>query len=193
MNSTGINILGLSGSLRSNSSNTVLLHALSSLLPEPAYLEVYDKLGHLPHFNPDTDNETALAAVHDLRQKLAAADAVVFSTPEYAFGVPGVLKNALDWVVSSGELNEKPVAAISASPLYGGGDKALHSLLLTLTALGTDKSGDSSYSIPSVYQKINAAGKITDAETAGKLASLMKALCEKAERRKSRQNGEPVV
>ena len=188
MNNTGIYILGISGSLRSRSSNTLLLHALSSLLPEPAYLEVYDKLDELPHFNPDIDSEAALAAVRNLRQKLAAADAVVFSTPEYAFGVPGVLKNALDWVVSSGELNEKPVAAISASPLHGGGDKALHSLLLTLTALGTDKEGDASQSIPAIYKKINDAGELTDLQTAGKLASMMQALCEKVVRKRGEQS-----
>ena len=179
MNSAGIYILGISGSLRSQSSNTVLLHALSILLPEDAYLELYDQLDSLPHFNPDIDQEDKLASINDFRQKLKAADAVVISTPEYAFGVPGVLKNALDWVVSSGEMNEKPVVAISASPLYGGGDKALNSLLLTLTALGTDMAGYASYSIPSIYKKLNFQGEITDHETAGKLVSLMNELCRK--------------
>lgn len=184
MNSSGIYILGISGSLRSQSSNTVLLHALSALLPDDAYLEIYDKLDGLPHFNPDIEEGESLAGVKDFRQKLKAADAVVISTPEYAFGVPGVLKNALDWVVSSGEMNEKPVAAISASPLYGGGDKALNSLLLTLTALGTDAAGYASYSIPTVYKKLNPQGELTDAETANKLASLMNELCKKVRGRR---------
>ncbi|MBE7173111.1 MAG: NAD(P)H-dependent oxidoreductase [Williamsia sp.] len=179
MKSTGVYIIGISGSLRSQSSNTILLHAISALLPEEAYLEIYDKLDQLPHFNPDLDGEKELKAVKEFREKLKIADAVVISTPEYAFGVPGVLKNALDWVVSSGEMNEKPVAAVSASPLTSGGDKALSSLLLTLTALGTDLRGHSSYSIPAVYKKLNAEGEITDTETASKLASLTKELCKK--------------
>lgn len=179
MNDTDVYILGISGSLRSQSSNTVLLHALTALLPPNAYLEVYDALDRLPYFNPDIDTGQELKEVEGFRQKLRLADAVVFSTPEYAFGVPGVLKNALDWLVSSGEMNEKPVAAFSASPLYGGGDKALNSLLLTLTALGTNMKGDSSYSIPSVYKKINAQAGITDPETAGRLTSLLQGLCEK--------------
>lgn len=179
MNGTDVYILGISGSLRSQSSNTILLHAMSALLPHNAYLEVYDTLDRLLHFNPDIDTEKELKEVDGFRRKLRIADAVLFSTPEYAFGVPGVLKNALDWLVSSGEMNEKPVAAVSASPLYGGGDKALNSLLLTLTALGTNMKGDSSYSIPSVYKKINAQDGITDPETASRLTSLLQELCEK--------------
>ena len=179
-----ISILGISGSLRSQSSNSLLLHGLASLLPGEAQMEVYDRLGLLPFFNPDLDTGDVVQEVLRFRQKLAGADAVLISTPEYAFGVPGVLKNALDWLVSSGEMNEKPVAAISASPLYGGGDKALASLLLTLTALGTDMTGYASCSIPSVYMKLSTSGDITDAETAGKLASLMGELCKKVQNRK---------
>ena len=104
------------------------------------------------------------------------ADGVIFSTPEYAFGVPGVLKNALDWVVSSGELNEKPVAAISASPLYSGGDKALASLLLTLTALGTNMGAGSSLSIAFVKSKITDAVEITSDETMAELGLLLDGL-----------------
>lgn len=183
---TTIRILGISGSLRSISSNTVLLHAITALLPANATMDIYNGLGQLPYFNPDTDKEEALHVVYEFRQKLAAADAVVISTPEYAFGVPGVLKNGLDWLVSSGELNTKPVAAISASPLYGGGDKAMASLLLTLKALGTDMEGASFYSIPAVYKKTNGHGKITDAETKDMLAALINELCKKARNRKDR-------
>jgi NAD(P)H-dependent FMN reductase len=75
------------------------------------------------------------------------------------------LKNALDWLVSSGELNEKPVAAISASPLYSGGDKALASLLLTLSALGTNMNKDSFLSIGDISNKMNRAGDVIDKET----------------------------
>jgi NAD(P)H-dependent FMN reductase len=92
----------------------------------------------------------------------------VVCTPEYAFGVPGTLKNALDWTVGTGELNDKPVSAISASPLNSGGSNALASLLLTLTALGTKKNDASALSIPNVKVKI-VDGRVTDAHTLNEL------------------------
>ena len=92
--------------------------------------------GPCAHFSPDLDGEDAPTPVVHLRTLLGGSDGVLICTPEYAFGMPGSLKNALDWTVSSGDLNEKPVAAISASPLHSGGDKAHASLLLTLTAWG---------------------------------------------------------
>ncbi|MBC7488550.1 MAG: NAD(P)H-dependent oxidoreductase, partial [Cytophagaceae bacterium] len=125
----------------------------------------------LPPFNPDKPQDI-LSVLH-FRKLLSQSDAVIISTPEYAFGVPGVLKNALDWVVSTGEFNEKPVVAISASPLTSGGDKALESLLHTLTALGTIKDEHSSLSIAAVKKKINEAGKLTDADTKKQLQLLL--------------------
>lgn len=79
--------------------------------------------------------------------------------------MPGVLKNALDWLVSSGELNDKPVIAISASPLPTGGNRAMESLLLTLKALGTQMDGNSSLMIPAVSLKLNKDGQLTDEPT----------------------------
>jgi NAD(P)H-dependent FMN reductase len=126
-------------------------------------VNIYDGLHTLPHFNPELTID--VEAVNSFRQQLNVADGVIFSTPEYAFGVPGVLKNALDWVVSSGELNEKPVAAISASPLYSGGDKALASLLLTLSALGAGMDAASSVSIANIKSKMSDEGVVADYET----------------------------
>jgi chromate reductase len=79
--------------------------------------------------------------------------------------VPGTLKNALDWTVATGDLNDKPVSAISASPLNTGGEKALASLLLTLTALGTRRNDHSSLSIPNIKQKVGPDKTVTDQET----------------------------
>ncbi len=104
------------------------------------------------------------------------ADGIIISTPEYAFGVPGVLKNALDWLVSSGELNEKPVVAISASPLSSGGDKAMASLLLTLKALGTKMDEKSSLKIGATNLKMNQAGVITDEQLLSELQGLFEHL-----------------
>jgi NAD(P)H-dependent FMN reductase len=166
-----ITVLAISGSLKSTSSNTAILRTMAENAPENVVVTIFEGLDTLPHFNPD--NMEDIFPVINFRQKVKEADAVIFSTPEYAFGVPGVLKNALDWLVSSGELNEKPVIAISASPLYSGGDKALASLLLTLTALGTAMHTGSSLSIPDIKNKINATGEITDAETIKALQLLM--------------------
>jgi chromate reductase len=97
-------------------------------------------------------------------------------SPEYAFGVPGVLKNALDWTVSSGEFSGKPVVAISASPLWSGGDKAHASLLLTLTALGANVPEKGKLMIPTVNKKLNANGDIVDIETMQALKMVLDAL-----------------
>ena len=94
-------ILAISGSLRSRSTNTELLVALASLAPADVVVELYDGLDRLPHFNPDLE-ATEPEAVMDLKRRLASADGLVISSPDYARGVPGSLKNALDWLVLLG-------------------------------------------------------------------------------------------
>ena len=125
-------ILAISGSLRAASANTTLLKAAAALVPEDVRLNLYHGLGDLPPFNPDVDKDPPQAAVADFRCQLRQSAGVIFSTPEYAHGVPGVLKNALDWVVASGELYNKPVALFSASSRAG---YAQASLIETLTVM----------------------------------------------------------
>src|SRR5450432_4339141 len=125
-------ILAVSGSLRASSSNTALLRAAAALAPPGVAVTLYDGPGNLPHFNPDLDGETVPPAVKDWRRSLQASDGVLFSVPEYAHGVPGVLKNALDWVVGSGEFMDKPAALFNGSPR---GTYAQASLTETLTAM----------------------------------------------------------
>ena len=132
------------------------------MLPANVDYTIFSGLDLLPHFNPGREENEGVVI---FKKVIAAADGVIICTPEYAFGVPGVLKNALDWTVSSGEFNEKPVAAISASPLNSGGEYALASLLLTLTALGTRFNHKSSLSIPNIKMKSNDDGKLTNRET----------------------------
>jgi chromate reductase len=158
-----LNIIAISGSLKATSANTAILKAITQFCPENVVVEIFEGLDLLPHFNPEISED--IPQVIHFRDKIKEADAVLFSTPEYAFGVPGVLKNALDWLVFSGELNEKPVAAISVSPIITGGDKALASLLLTLSALGTKTNENLKLSIGSIKSKINDSGAITDGET----------------------------
>ncbi len=110
-------VLAVSGSLRAAASNTELLRAAQTLAPAGMTVTLFDGLSRLPHFNPDDDDaETPPPAVADWRAQLSRADAVLFSCPEYAHGVPGALKNALDWVVGSGEFVNKPTALFQASP-----------------------------------------------------------------------------
>ena len=129
-------ILAISGSLQAGSADTALLRAAAAVAPADVQVDVYDALAELPHFNPDLDTEPGPAAVARLRARLAAADAVLIATPEYAHGLPGALKNALDWVVSSGELYGKAAAILSAAPARERGAYARESLARTLEAEG---------------------------------------------------------
>lgn len=108
-------LLTVSGSLRAGSSNAALLLAAARVAPPDVTVSAYDALAALPAFSPDLDADEAPPAVAHWRAALAAADAVLVSTPEYAHGIPGALKNALDWVVGSGELVERPVGLLNAS------------------------------------------------------------------------------
>jgi NAD(P)H-dependent FMN reductase len=126
-----LHILAISGSLRAGSSNTALLQAAAMLAPADVTVELYAGLAGLPHFNPDLEGSEP-ASVLALRAALRGADALLFSSPEYAHGVPGSLKNMLDWVVGSGELVGKPVALLQATP-YGSFVRA--ALLETLTVM----------------------------------------------------------
>lgn len=110
-----IKILALSGSLRRMSSNTALLRAARYFAPKTVEIELYDGLRNLPLFNPDIEQD-APPPVTDFRAHLKAAHAVLIASPEYAHGVSGAIKNGLDWVTGSGELVNKPVALLNASP-----------------------------------------------------------------------------
>jgi len=128
-------IIAICGSLRAQSSNRALLQAALKVAPEGVEVTIYEGLAGLPHFNPDDDEEgtTPPPAVAELRSLLASADGILISSPEYAHGVPGSLKNALDWLVSDGALVDKPIALINASPV--GGQYAQSSLVETLTTM----------------------------------------------------------
>ena len=171
-----INLLAISGSLRTSSSNTAILRAIAEIATENIDVEIFEGLAKLPHFDPD--NAEGEDEVTRFRKCVRESDGIIICTPEYAFGVPGVLKNALDWSVSSGEFNEKPVCAVSASPLPSGGNNALASLLLTLTALGTVTTQNMTLSIGGSKKKINEQGEITDMQTRNELAGLLANLIE---------------
>jgi len=158
----------------------MILRFLQDTAPANVEIELFEDLDKLPHFNPDVAEGEA--SVANFRTRVQKSDAIIICTPEYAFGLPGVLKNALDWAVSSGEFNEKPVAAISASPLPSGGDKALTSLLWTLTALGTKTPKELTLSIAGSKKKINDRGEIIDPATTAELNAILSNLIAVIER-----------
>ena len=131
-----ISILGVSGSLRAQSSNLRLLQVVAELAPPDVRFAFFEGIGDLPHFNPDIDREEDVppAPVLAWREAIRAADGVVISCPEYAHGLPGSFKNALDWLVSSADLMGKPILLLNASPV--GGEFAQPQLAETLTMLG---------------------------------------------------------
>jgi chromate reductase, NAD(P)H dehydrogenase (quinone) len=160
-----IHILAISGSLRQISSNTALLQAAIALAPENVEVKLYGGLNDLPHFNPDLES-TEPPAVKDLRQQLAWSDGLLISSPEYAHGVPGVLKNALDWLVSGAEFVGKPIALFNASP------RAIHAQA-SLTEIVTTMAGrivpEASITIPLLGKNIDAAGIVADPEMSSEL------------------------
>jgi NAD(P)H-dependent FMN reductase len=108
--------LSISGSLRSASTNTAALEAFASLAPPDVSIVAYHGVGSLPAFNPDLDGELLPDPVKELRALVAHVDALVISSPEYARGIAGSLKNLLDWLVGGHEFSGKLVALIGTSP-----------------------------------------------------------------------------
>jgi chromate reductase len=132
-------ILGISGSLRRGSYNTALLHAAAELLPAGVELEIWDGLKEVPPYDQDDDAAGAPAAVEELRSAVAGADAVLIATPEYNASIPGVLKNALDWVsrpVATNPLRNKPAAVVGASTGAFGAVWAQAELRKVLATIG---------------------------------------------------------
>jgi NAD(P)H-dependent FMN reductase len=173
---SAVRILAISGSLRASSSNTLLLKAAASLAPHGVAVVMYHGLGDLPHFNPDLDkaldDPDLPAQVRDLRTQVAGADALLISTPEYAHGVPGSLKNALDWLVGGSEMPGKPVALLNASP------RSVHaqaSLAETLRTMSADVVADSPFLAP-LERGEASAPSVPGAETAGAIRAAFAAL-----------------
>jgi len=174
-------ILAISGSLRAQSSSTTLLRGAARLVPPGVEIAMYEGLGALPHFNPDLDGEGDVPPpeVADLRARVEAADAIAISSPEYAHGVPGSLKNALDWLVSSTALSDKPLALINPSPrsLY-----AHAQLAETLSTMAARVVPEASIAVPLSGKKLDEDGVAAEPSIAGPLRAALAALAEVAAR-----------
>jgi chromate reductase, NAD(P)H dehydrogenase (quinone) len=128
-----LKVLTISGSLRAKSSNGTVLDALALLVPAEIEIVRYRDLALLPAFNPDTD-VTPPPPADALRRAIGAVDALVISSPEYAHGIAGSLKNALDWLVGSLEFPGIPVGVINAAPRASHADAQLREILRMMSA-----------------------------------------------------------
>lgn len=159
-------ILAVSGSLRAASSNTAVLKAAQRLAPTGLEVVLYDGLGRLPHFNPDLDQAEPPRPVRALRRQIGQCHGLLICCPEYAHGVPGVLKNALDWLVASVEFPGKPVALINASP------QARHApaqLRETLSVMGARLVESASIALPLPSANLEASAIMAHPELATSL------------------------
>lgn len=172
-------VLAISGSTRKRSTNETILQAIARLYEETLDIQVYHQLDELPYFNPDLDTAGSEAppAVKAFRELIARSDAVIICTPEYVFSLPGALKNALEWTVSTTVFSYKPFAFIVAS---ASGEKAYESLdLIMQTLLQAPIDGRCKLLIRGGRGKINEAGEFADKDTLHKVMMVMDALMKK--------------
>ena len=180
-------VLGISGSLRRDSHNTELLRAAASLLPSGVEFELYDGLRHIPPYDEDARALEDDAAVTDLKSRIAAADALLFATPEYNHSIPGQLKNALDWVsrpLADTPLKGKPVAVIGASTGMFGAVWAQAELRKALGAAGA-RVVDRELPVPGADEAFDDAGRLVEEDLTLELSGILAELLESAERRVS--------
>jgi chromate reductase len=174
-----VKILGISGSLRAGSFNSALLRAAADLVPDGMKIDLYGGLRDLPHYDQDLDTDDPPGPVADLRARMRAADGVLIATPEYNYGVPGVLKNAIDWVsrpVATSPLKQKPVAVMGAAPGAFGAVRAQLSLRQTLLWTDSDVVTKPELMVFQARERFDADGELTDPQTRQLLAALLRAL-----------------
>jgi chromate reductase, NAD(P)H dehydrogenase (quinone) len=178
-------VLGISGSLRRDSYNTKLLRAAEGLLPGGVEYERWDGLKDIPPFNEDDDFEPAPAAVTDLRNAIGEADAVLIVTPEYNSSIPGVLKNALDWVsrpIVTNTLRNKPVAVVGASTGAFGAVWAQAELRKVLSAIGA-RVVDAEVAVGHAPTRFDENGRLEDESLLEQLGEMVETLLAAADAR----------
>jgi chromate reductase, NAD(P)H dehydrogenase (quinone) len=141
-------LFAIAGSLRARSSNRTLLEAASAVAPDDVRIDLYDGVARLPHFNPDLD-ANAIADVVDLTRRVRESDGVIVSSPEYARGIPGALKNALDWLVGGDGFVAKPFMLLNASDRSQFAQRALIDVLQTMSGIAI---GDAFLTVPLLGQ-----------------------------------------
>jgi chromate reductase, NAD(P)H dehydrogenase (quinone) len=163
-----IRVAGICGSLRGGSLNKGLLQAAVELAPAGMDISVYSRLGDIPPYNDDVFQNGDPEAVADMKKFIGGADALLISTPEYNYGVPGVLKNAVDWAsrpAGKSVLNRKPAALMGCSPGLGGTIRAQHALRQSFVFTETYVMLQPEIKIPSAAPLFDSSGKLTDETT----------------------------
>jgi chromate reductase len=172
-----IKILAFAGSLRKGSYNKALVRAAVEVAPENVSMEVFDLEG-IPPFNQDNENNPP-AKVVEFKEKIRSADALLISTPEYNYSIPGVLKNAIDWAsrpYRDNSLENKPVALMSASTGMLGGARAQYHLRQSFVFLNMQPVNKPEVMLPLAAQNIDANGKVTNELTRTLIKQLIEAL-----------------
>ena len=165
-------IIAISGSTRLRSSNLSLMQAIATLYEGRLQMTIFNELANIPCFNPDHDTDDPPQSVSRFRHQLRQADGILICTPEYAMGVPGSLKNAIDWTVSSMEFSHKPTALITAS---SQGQKGHFALMETLRVIESEIPSSSQLVISFVQTKIKD-NQIIDIATLEQVRSVMDSL-----------------
>lgn len=166
-------ILAVSGSLRAGSSNTRVIKALRLLAPPGVEVAVFEGLGGLPHFNPDLEGDDLPPEAAEWRRQIGLSDGLVICSPEYAHGVAGSMKNALDWLVPSLEFPQTPVALINASPRAEFAQAHMRETLNVMSARLVDAA---SVAVPLQGVRLSASEIADDPILGGQLAAALKAL-----------------
>ncbi len=159
-------ILAIIGSIGAYSSNLKLIRKLREMTAENYEMTIFQGMGKLPHFNPDLDDENPPGEIIEFRQHIADSDGVIISTPEYVFSLPGSLKNAIEWCVSTTIFSQKPVGLITAS---ASGEKGHEELKLVMKTIESKFTEDTTLLIKGIKGKFNKEGCLTDTETIERL------------------------
>jgi chromate reductase len=172
-----ITVLGICGSLRQASFNRAALREAIKLAPDGVVIEEAD-LSEIPPYNEDIRAKGFPAPVETLRRRIAAADALLFATPEYNYSMPGVLKNAIDWASRPPDqpFAGKPIAIMGASAGMFGTARAQYHLRQVCVFLDMHPINKPEVMIPAAHTKFDANGQLTDDPTRGFIAALVAAL-----------------
>lgn len=165
-------ILAIIGSTRANSSNLKIVEHIAALTKDYFDINVFDGISNLPHFNPDLDNDNPPRTVVELRELILSSDGLLICTPEYVFSIPGSLKNAIEWCVSTTVFSQKRIGLITAS---ASGEKAHEELLLIMKTVESKFTNETALLISGIKGKFNAQGLLADLETLERLQTFSKA------------------
>jgi chromate reductase len=187
---SALTLVLIAGSLRGGSVNAAAIDAAAESAPAGVRAMIYEEMGALPHFNPDDDRDPLPATVKKLRETLAEADGVMFSTPEYAGSLPGSFKNLLDWTIGAGSLYRRPIGWINPSA-HGGARDAYAALSIVLDRAGAVIVEEACVDVPVPRDAIDADGRIASSEIRAAIAEVTRALASAAEaaRLEESQNG----